>query len=138
MNQPFNFLAENITAVSGPNGNIDWLNCGVTGAGWNPPFVRVTDVISVSLTDALKDPNSPFTACNPYLSTFEKYAQQYSVPSIMLASFAMQESSCNPQTIGGAGEQGLMQITPDKCGGAPGGNCLDVVSPLQCYCLMTR
>jgi soluble lytic murein transglycosylase-like protein len=47
------------------------------------------------------------------------------VPSIILASFALQESSCNPRTIGGAGEQGLMQITKEKCGGAPGGNCLD-------------
>lgn len=43
----------------------------------------------------------------------------------MLASFALQESSCNPQTVGGAGEMGLMQITQDKCVGAPGNNCLD-------------
>lgn len=50
------------------------------------------------------------------------------VPPIMLASFAMQESSCNPATVGGAGEQGLMQITKDKCGSAPGGNCKDPVS----------
>lgn len=47
------------------------------------------------------------------------------VPPILLASFALQESSCNPNTIGGAGEQGLMQITKEKCAGAPGGNCLD-------------
>ena len=40
----------------------------------------------------------------------------------------MQESSCNPHTVGGGGEQGLMQITKDKCGGAPGGNCQDPVS----------
>lgn len=39
----------------------------------------------------------------------------------------MQESSCNPETVGGAGEQGLMQITKDKCNGAPGGNCRDPV-----------
>lgn len=45
----------------------------------------------------------------------------------MLASFAMQESSCNPNTVGGAGEQGLMQLTKDKCGAAPGGNCKDPV-----------
>jgi hypothetical protein len=45
----------------------------------------------------------------------------------MLASFAMQESSCIPTTVGGAGEQGLMQVTVDKCGGAPGGNCQDPV-----------
>lgn len=61
----------------------------------------------------------------------------------MLAAFALQESSCNPvsrspstkladnnghyfqETVGGGGEQGLMQITKDKCGGAPGGNCRD-------------
>jgi len=39
----------------------------------------------------------------------------------------MQESSCNSQAVGGAGEQGLMQITPDKCKGAPNGNCKDIV-----------
>lgn len=38
----------------------------------------------------------------------------------------MQESSCNPHTVGGGGEQGLMQISKDKCGGAPNGNCQDV------------
>lgn len=47
------------------------------------------------------------------------------VPAIILASFALQESSCNPHTIGGAGEQGLMQITKEKCVGAPSYNCLD-------------
>ena len=49
----------------------------------------------------------------------------------MLASFAMQESSCNPSAVGGAGEQGLMQITKDKCKGAPNGNCKDIVSFLM-------
>lgn len=49
------------------------------------------------------------------------------VPPILLASIALQESSCNPSTVGGNGEQGLMQLTVDKCGGAPGGNCQDVV-----------
>ncbi|KAJ7871979.1 glycoside hydrolase family 23 protein [Mycena olivaceomarginata] len=43
----------------------------------------------------------------------------------MLASFAMQESSCEPEAVGDGGEQGLMQISSDKCGGAPGGNCKD-------------
>jgi len=37
----------------------------------------------------------------------------------------MQESGCNPNTVGGGGEQGLMQITKEKCVGAPGGNCKD-------------
>jgi hypothetical protein len=38
----------------------------------------------------------------------------------------MQESTCNPSAVGGGGEQGMFQITVDKCGGAPGGNCKDV------------
>jgi len=42
----------------------------------------------------------------------------------MLASFALQESSCNANPSGGDGH-GLMQITTDKCGDAPGGNCED-------------
>jgi hypothetical protein len=42
----------------------------------------------------------------------------------------MQESSCNPSAVGGAGEQGLMQITREKCKGAPNGNCKDIVSYL--------
>ena len=46
----------------------------------------------------------------------------------MLAAFAMQESTCNADTVGANGEQGLMQLTADKCGGAPGGNCKDPVS----------
>jgi hypothetical protein len=37
----------------------------------------------------------------------------------------MQESSCNPNEVGGAGEQVLMQIKKDKCGCSPGGNCKD-------------
>lgn len=38
----------------------------------------------------------------------------------------MQESTCNPSAVGGGGEQGMFQISQDKCGGAPGGNCQDV------------
>lgn len=37
----------------------------------------------------------------------------------------MQESTCNPSVTGSRGEIGMMQITKDKCGGAPGGNCHD-------------
>lgn len=50
------------------------------------------------------------------------------VRPIVMVSFALQESSCNPETVGGAGEQGLMQLTKDKCDGAPGNNCKDPVS----------
>ena len=50
----------------------------------------------------------------------------------------MQESGCNPNAVGGAGEQGLMQITKDKCGGAPGGNCQDPVSFRSLQLMMVK
>lgn len=114
-----------VTKTSGPNGNIDWLNCGINNGGWRPPTLHVNDVKVKSLSSAINDPGSPFKACSQYVPLFNRYAAQFGVPPIFLASFALQESSCNPQTVGGGGEQGLMQITKDKCGGAPGGNCRD-------------
>lgn len=110
---------------SGPNGNIDFLNCGVEAGGWKPPNINMGNVVFKSLGEALGMPNSPFKACSRFIGMFEKYAAENGVPAIMVASFAMQESSCNPNTVGGGGEQGLMQITREKCGGAPGGNCRD-------------
>ena len=50
---------------------------------------------------------------------------------MLVASIAMQESTCNPKVQGGGGEQGMMQITKDKCKGAPGGDCKDVVCTLS-------
>ncbi|KAL0576293.1 hypothetical protein V5O48_005702 [Marasmius crinis-equi] len=114
-----------ITSDAGPNGAMGWINCGIDGSGWRPQNVQVGDLKVVDLSAALQDSNSPFTACAPYIDKFVQYGNQYGVPPILMASFAMQESTCNPSTVGGAGEVGLMQITPDKCGGAPGGNCFD-------------
>ncbi|TFY81348.1 hypothetical protein EWM64_g2658 [Hericium alpestre] len=114
-----------VTALTGPNGHIDWLNCGVDGAGWNPPMVKVSDLVAIDLSKAVEDAASPFKECSEFVPLFEQYGDQYGVPPIMLASFAMQESSCRPNAVGGGGEQGLMQITKDKCGAAPGGNCQD-------------
>lgn len=71
------FTAGDITATSGPNGDIDWLNCGVTGNGWTPQQVTVDDLVVVDLADALQDPNSPFKACEQYLDLFQQYGGQY-------------------------------------------------------------
>ncbi|KAH7929901.1 lysozyme-like protein [Leucogyrophana mollusca] len=117
---------QEITAESGPNGHIDFLNCGLNSGGWTPPFVKVSDIVSAELSEVAYQPGSAFSACKDFVWAFEKYGQQYGVPAIMLASFAMQESSCIPSTVGGAGEQGLMQITKDKCGDAPDGDCKNV------------
>jgi hypothetical protein len=114
-----------ITATSGPNGNMEFFNCGIEGGGWNPPHITVEQLKSVDLSTAVKQPGSPFKACQNFVGAFEKYAAQHGYPAILLAAFAMQESSCNPETVGGNGEQGLMQITKEKCKGAPGGNCRD-------------
>ncbi|KAK1235598.1 hypothetical protein PQX77_001191 [Marasmius sp. AFHP31] len=114
-----------VTNESGPNGALSWINCGVDGSGWRPQFVQVSDLKVVDLSHALEDPNSPFKACGPYIDKFVQYGNEAGIPPILMASFAMQESSCNPSTTGGGGEVGLMQITVDKCGGAPGGNCYD-------------
>lgn len=113
------------TKTSGPNGSIDWLNCGINAGGWTPPFIRIEDVITQSLSSALNSGSSPFKACAPYVWIFEKYGGQFNVPPIILASFAMQESGCNPATVGGGGEQGLMQITREKCGGLSDQACRD-------------
>ncbi|GAA6012746.1 hypothetical protein JCM8202_003432 [Rhodotorula sphaerocarpa] len=115
---------------AGPNGSEDWLNCGLSkdkpDSPWTPPKIALSQIKTVSLETALGKKNSVYAACKPFVSLFEKYAAAIQVPPIMLAAFAMQESSCDPKTMGDAGgAYGLMQITEDKCGGAPGGNCRD-------------
>ncbi|KAJ3925798.1 MAG: glycoside hydrolase family 23 protein [Lentinula lateritia] len=115
-----------ITSQSGPNGNIYWMNCGVGDSGWNPTYVNINQLIVKDFATALQDPNTPFSACSSYTDKFYEYGQQFGIPPIVIASFAMQESSCDPTTVGGAGEQGLMQLTSDKCTSAPNGDCQDI------------
>ncbi|KAJ7939456.1 glycoside hydrolase family 23 protein [Mycena leptocephala] len=116
---------EETTNTTGPNGSIDWLNCGIDADGWNPPYITVDQTVAVNLSDALQSSSSVFVACSQFVGIFQTYAGTYGIPAIMLASFAMQESSCNPESVGEGGEQGLMQISQDKCAGAPGGSCRD-------------
>ncbi|KAG9092794.1 hypothetical protein FRC07_011587 [Ceratobasidium sp. 392] len=113
------------TKTAGPNGSEDWLTCGIEGAGWKPPHIEVHDLKYKNLDEELSNPNSIFKPCKPYLGIINSAAGKYDLLPIMIASIMMQESSCNKETVGGGGEQGLMQITKDKCGGAPGGDCKD-------------
>ncbi|PBK91454.1 lysozyme-like protein [Armillaria gallica] len=115
------------TATSGKMGCIDYFNCGIEGSGWTPPYMSMDQVAPhmADLSEAIKKPDSPFKPCEPFLPIFQKCAQTFGVPSILIASFALQESTCNPSTTGGAGEVGLMQLTPDKCHDAPNGDCYD-------------
>ena len=125
----FFFFTEESTSTSGPNGSIYWLNCGITGeGGWNPPPVKVDQLITLNLTVVMADPDNIFKPCAPYVQLFETHGKTYGIPPILMASFAMQESSCNPDAIGQGGEQGLMQISKDKCDGRSDEECRDPVS----------
>jgi len=96
-----------------PNGSIGFLNCGLNGAGWNPPPVQLYQVHHISGKDAIKQP--AFKKCGKYYKYFKAAGDKYGIPDIMLMSFAMQESSCNPWTHGANGEIGMMQLTPANC-----------------------
>lgn len=106
-----------------PNGAQSFLNCGLTSGGWSPPKLNLDQLKIISSTAAADSP--VFAPCKPLLWAFQAAEKAHGIPATVLMSFAMQESTCNPSATGGNGEQGLMQITPDKCGGAPNGNCKD-------------
>jgi len=114
------------TKTTGPNGSVQWIDCGIDqDGGWNPANVTLDDMVYLSLDDALAMDNNPFGPCqdNGLIDIFKKYAASSGVPEIMIASFAMQESSCNPQETGGGGEVGLFQLSSDKCVGVD--DCTD-------------
>ncbi|KAI5475073.1 glycoside hydrolase family 23 protein [Pseudohyphozyma bogoriensis] len=118
------------TAGGGPNGAEKWLDCGISQEspddGWTPPSVSLSQIKTISLSQAMELDNSPFAACGPYVDLFNSIGSALGLPPILLASFAMQESSCDPTVVGDKGHAwGLMQITDDKCGGAPNGDCSD-------------
>lgn len=119
------------TKRSGPNGSQAWLNNGISKSKktgrWvhplyklslnltdvhlqSPPKLKLSQLKTVSLTNALKSPSSPYHACKRFLPLFNESAKRHSLPPILLAALAMQESSCNPDTRGGGGEHGLMQL----------------------------
>lgn len=102
-----------------PNGNINFLNCGISksnpNSAWTPPDVKMSQLKFISSDQAAK--SGVFHACSKYKTAFDSAADQTGVPAVLLMAFAMQESSCNPSVTGGNGEMGMMQLTPDKCHG---------------------
>lgn len=111
-----------------PNGSPQFLTCGIskhnTNSKWNPADVKLSQVKMISADQAAQ--SDVFKPCAKYKSTFEQVAKANNIPAVLLMSFALQESTCNAGLTGDNGEIGISQITPDKCGGAPGGNCHDV------------
>jgi len=136
-----NGATKNTTQTTGPNGSITFLNCGISkedpDSGWTPPVITILEMVYMDLDEALKDPNSPYIACSQYVSLFKSIAANTTVngvplPAIMLAAFASQESSCNPNESGGGGEVGMFQLSEDKCpGGKSSSACFDVTYNTQ-------
>jgi hypothetical protein len=66
---------EKVTKLSGPNGHIDWINCGVTGRGWTPPRVELGQLITVPLDNVR---HTTFSSCSDeIIATFEKYGKEF-------------------------------------------------------------
>jgi len=107
---------------TGPNGKQDWFNCGLNDGGWTPPMIKLEQLVFMPLADALKLKNNQFSGCESLLSIFQEVSQSTGVPDIMLASIAMQESSCNPKSYS-AGSTGLFQLSSDLC--SPYSDCYD-------------
>jgi len=123
----------NSQTTTGPNGQEKWLTCGIdphnNSSGWQPPYATIDQIITYSggLQAAVKVNGSPFQACANYVQLFETAGSEFGIPPFFIASFALQESGCNPDIDGQGGEQGMMQISPEKCKNAPNGDCKDVV-----------
>lgn len=111
-----------------PNGKSDFLACGINKynplSAWNPPHVKLSDLKMISSSEATK--KDVFKPCAPYKSAFDQAAQKYRIPSVLLMSFALQESTCQPHLDGNNGEVGIMQITSDKCEGHSREACKEV------------
>mgnify|MGYP002717699618 FL=1 len=111
-----------------PNGSESFLACGISksnpSSAWKvPEGVTIDSIKTVSIEHALET-NSVWEPCKPFIPLFEKYGAQTGLPPILLASLALQESTCNPHVLGDSGGAfGLMQITEDKCGGRDAKGC---------------
>ncbi|KAG9011747.1 hypothetical protein FRB94_007737 [Tulasnella sp. JGI-2019a] len=123
--------------AAGPNGHINWLNCGISSStpskdhGWTPPKVTLKDLSYMDFSSALKNDKSPFAACRKYVDAFERVAKSHGLPAIMLASFAMQESTCNPKATGKGGEVGMFQLAPANCKGVSRTQCYDAETNMR-------
>lgn len=128
----FTFVSSNCgpsgATTEHPNGSEEFLACGISksnpSGGWTPPNgVLLSDMRYVTLEQALAG-NQDFSPCEQFFPIFQKYGDANGIPPIVLAAFAMQESTCNPNASGdNGGAFGLMQITQDKCGGRSGADC---------------
>jgi hypothetical protein len=94
----------------GPNGSEAWLNSGLDGDGWNPPYLDINELSHISLDDYYQGVGG---ACAQYDEFFQSSGAKYDIDPAVLAFIAMQESSCNADA--GGPTPGLMQCAPGNC-----------------------
>ena len=94
----------------GPNGSQAWLDTGLKDRGWNPPFLDINSLSTISLDDYYAGFGS---ACQQYDQAFQNSGQKYGINPAILAVLAMQESSCDANA--GGPTPGLMQCDPSNC-----------------------
>lgn len=112
------------TNTSGPNGAAKFLACGLDGAGWKPPTLKMEQLHFGDLDNFR---STTFKPCSSdAIAAFKKYGAKYNIAPIILASFAMQESTCNLSTTGNGGEVGMFQLSPDKCKGRSSSACREL------------
>lgn len=98
------------SGACGPNGSEEWLNTGVKGNGWEPPFLDINKLTHISLDNYYKGVGK---ACKKYDQYFQSSGKKYNIDPAILAFIAMQESSCNADA--GGSTPGLMQCDPGNC-----------------------
>ncbi|KAG8407785.1 hypothetical protein J3459_018354 [Metarhizium acridum] len=94
----------------GPNGSQEWLNRGVRGNGWNPPFLDVRNITHVPLKAFYKGIGAD---CEKYDRFFKISGMKYDINPAILAFIAWQESFCKADATGPA--PGLFQCDPSNC-----------------------
>lgn len=94
----------------GPNGSERWLNTGIDGDGWEPPFLDINNLSHISLDEYYGKVGSN---CAQYDEFFQSSGAKYDIDPAILAFIAMQESSCNADA--GGPTPGLMQCAPGNC-----------------------
>jgi hypothetical protein len=112
--------------TSGPNGDIRWLNCGLSpdspDSGWTPPSVSLDDIViyAPGLDGAVNQTSSPFSQCKQFVDDFKVAGTANNVSAFFLAAFALQESGCRADAVADAGTYGLMQLSQVSRGSANG------------------
>ncbi|KAJ4148184.1 hypothetical protein LMH87_002665 [Akanthomyces muscarius] len=103
----------------GPNGSEAWFNTGLeTDEGWQPPYLNVSSVVTISLDDFWKGVGK---RCYDYRPNLVLPGREYNINPVILAALALQESDCDSLHRG----YGLTRCVNRNCpkGSSNNGKC---------------